>query len=762
MTDIAQLRILLGLDPAGVRGGAGQVRSELRGVQQAARDTNTSLSQIGKGLAAGFGLGAGIAFNLASRGAREFTDAIGDSIRASIEEEAGINRLNASLAANVTAWDGNTKVIEQAVKANERFGFSDREVRDSLAILAAATHDTAEALELIAVAEDLARFKGISLAEASRALVTIEAGRFRGLAQLGIVLKEGATRTEALAAVQKVAGGQAEAFGRTTAGAMAEASVAVQNLQEDIGGKLSPAVAELARGLTTLLAPQRETNDNWTLLGRAIEAITNPGSLPKMLSEIEGVALAEYGAQFRTLSWAQSMADAELAADAVTTATTEQTRAALALTVATGTAADATTEQKKAAQDAMAAFKALSTVFDGYNVIVPEAAAHTVGWSGDLDTAALAAIGLKAAADDLGAALDDIPTDIDVNINISTNFSTNTATDIHGKLIDPGLTNTAGNLFATGNTLADERDAAARAARDKADDEAARERQRVIDEARRKGEQQAADESRKHAREMQDALTGAYDKVRDAATRYFDDLHDANQRAIDDTHDRANAELDAQKSANLAPVNEAEAAFRAIKEQRALAQLQADLANADNVEDRLRATQALSDFMFQAQIDQMRANADTANAALDIEKAKNDLIAAEATERERKRHDDQVRAFNDDMKILRSHLDDVTKEYGKAFGEIAALAKKYGVSSLVGVHPVVTTPEATSGGRAAVTGASGPTGFVGRSLDAMSQVAPIAVVVHNHFYVDGAEVATSVDRHQSRRQYAATSGGIAG
>jgi hypothetical protein len=195
----------------------------------------------------GVGLGAGItAFAMTQRAVGAVTDAIQGMVQSAIEDESSVARLTAALHANVPGWDGNTDAIERTIAASERLGFTDDETRASLTFLTAATHDVTKAQELHNTAMDLARFKGISLQSASEALVKVEAGRYRILASLGIQLREGATATEALAAVQAVAAGQAEDFGETTAGAMLAAQVALEEAGEEIGRELLPLMKGLA------------------------------------------------------------------------------------------------------------------------------------------------------------------------------------------------------------------------------------------------------------------------------------------------------------------------------------------------------------------------------------------------------------------------------------------------------------------------------------------------------------------------------------
>lgn len=175
-----------------------------------------------------------------------------DAAKAAAAEEVNVAKLGAALKANIAGWDGNTDAIEANIRAGERLAFSDDAQRESLALLVAATHDVTEAQKIQATAMDLARLKGISLEEASAALIKVEAGQFRALKGLGIVLKEGATRTEALAAVQEVAAGQAEAYAKTTTGATDRLANSFDNLQESVGRLVAPSLADAATSLANV------------------------------------------------------------------------------------------------------------------------------------------------------------------------------------------------------------------------------------------------------------------------------------------------------------------------------------------------------------------------------------------------------------------------------------------------------------------------------------------------------------------------------
>jgi hypothetical protein len=208
------------------------------------RDKFESLgkSSTYKNLVTGVGLGLGqAAFNALAGAASGAADAI---VGGAIREQQNIAKLDAALKANIANWDGNRNAIEKVIRTRENLAFSDDELRDSLAHLVAATHDVHEAFQIQSVAMDLARFKGISLAEATDALTKVEAGSYRILKSLGIALKDGATQQDALNAVQAVAAGQAEKYATTVEGKLTTAQIKFNDKMEDLGTHILPLVAD--------------------------------------------------------------------------------------------------------------------------------------------------------------------------------------------------------------------------------------------------------------------------------------------------------------------------------------------------------------------------------------------------------------------------------------------------------------------------------------------------------------------------------------
>lgn len=193
-------------------------------------------SGAGKGILGGLAAGATLgAIGLVTGAVGALTDKLGEAQTAYREDEASQSRLRASLAANVPSYDGNTDAIEKVLAERMKLGFSDDAQRASLAQLVTRTKDSTKALDLQRTAMDLARLKGIDLESATNLIGRAYSGNVGALARAGIAVDKNATATEALAAVQKAATGQAAAFANTSEGRVAASQLKVGESMERVG-----------------------------------------------------------------------------------------------------------------------------------------------------------------------------------------------------------------------------------------------------------------------------------------------------------------------------------------------------------------------------------------------------------------------------------------------------------------------------------------------------------------------------------------------
>lgn len=185
---------------------------------------------------AGLAIGGTVALGAAFLGAA----------RAAMDEERGVALLTAALKANDPAAVSNIGNIEQTIKERQKLAFADDEQRESLGALIAVTKDSGKALTLQRTAMDLARLKGMDLNTATTLLGKVYGGNIGILARYGIQLEKGTTATEAIAEIQRRAAGQAEAYADTTNGAMESMMLAFDDVVEDIGAALLPALTAVA------------------------------------------------------------------------------------------------------------------------------------------------------------------------------------------------------------------------------------------------------------------------------------------------------------------------------------------------------------------------------------------------------------------------------------------------------------------------------------------------------------------------------------
>lgn len=220
------------------------------------------------GVFAGVGMAA---TNLAVEGVGRVIDFLGDSGREAREAEVVNTRLTTALRDNVKGFRGTAEAMEGAISAGRKLGFVDDEVTASLASLVTVTKDQKRAQADAAIAEDLARARGLDLASATNIVIKAQEGNVGALRRLGIIVpavtsnvdalrashekvtpaqlkaaqaadKE-ATATAALAAVHASAAGQAEAYAGTMEGSVAVATATVRDIQEKLGTTLNQMVA---------------------------------------------------------------------------------------------------------------------------------------------------------------------------------------------------------------------------------------------------------------------------------------------------------------------------------------------------------------------------------------------------------------------------------------------------------------------------------------------------------------------------------------
>jgi hypothetical protein len=244
----------------------------------------------------GVGIGAGLSvFGMLKDAIGGVISVAGDAVRQFEEDQRSQVQLYTAIEANVEAWDRDRDAVEAVIASRMRLGFADEDQRSSLATLVAVTGDVTKALDIQREAMDLARLRGMSLSDASLLLGKVYGGNVGILKRYGIQLEKGATATEALAAIQKQANGQAEAYAATTQGKLAAAQLTLGEAMEMAGGQLAPFLESLGNfadvAIPQTIAAMGGLGDAFNALHRFIDP--NIASLQDLEFAVRAEAVAQ-------------------------------------------------------------------------------------------------------------------------------------------------------------------------------------------------------------------------------------------------------------------------------------------------------------------------------------------------------------------------------------------------------------------------------------------------------------------------------------
>lgn len=205
-----------------------------------------------------------------------------ESVHAAIGAEASQARLDQAFKRAGLSAQASADQLDMAEASGRKLGFTDEQVKDALGSLVTATGDVGKSMTELSVAQDLARFKGIGLTDATKMLTMAQTGSQRAAKQLGIsvepvtsnydklkatmgktideseklqlahakLLDKMATGNAVIDAVSEKVRGQGKAFADTAAGGIAQFEAESEHLKVTLGEELLPVVARLATKLS--------------------------------------------------------------------------------------------------------------------------------------------------------------------------------------------------------------------------------------------------------------------------------------------------------------------------------------------------------------------------------------------------------------------------------------------------------------------------------------------------------------------------------
>lgn len=210
-------------------------KKKLGQLKTSAETTNSALLTMGKGLLAGFGVGAAMNF-------------MQSSIQAYREQEVAIKKLN-------TAYNGSTFGLERyAAELQKVTTFADEVTLDAMARISVFVKEESQIKALTKAAMDFATVKDIDLASAADLITKTFASETNALSRYGLVVEGAAGSTERFSSVIQALTkyqGQAEAQGKTLSGQIDIMNNQLNDQQEDIGAGLLPVWLELNKAFAT-------------------------------------------------------------------------------------------------------------------------------------------------------------------------------------------------------------------------------------------------------------------------------------------------------------------------------------------------------------------------------------------------------------------------------------------------------------------------------------------------------------------------------
>jgi hypothetical protein len=162
-------------------------------------------------------------------------------------------KLEQAIRAAGAATADSTAQVEAAIAAGQARAFTDSETRAGLQSLVTATGDVQKATELLATAQDIARFANVDLATASDAVAKAYAGNDKALRTLIPGMEKGATAVDTIANAHKFAAGQADIYADSAEGMSKRAGDKLGELGETIGEALLPVMDALWPLFETLI-----------------------------------------------------------------------------------------------------------------------------------------------------------------------------------------------------------------------------------------------------------------------------------------------------------------------------------------------------------------------------------------------------------------------------------------------------------------------------------------------------------------------------
>jgi hypothetical protein len=206
------------------------------------------------------------------------TVAMGDAVKAAMEDEKAQQLLARQLKASTGATDDQIKSVEKYITVQGRnLGITDDQLRPALAGLVRVTKDVDEAQKATNLAMDIAAAKGTSLETVTKAMEKAYGGNLNALAKLDPsvrqMIKDGASLEEVFATLQGTFSGAAKEASNTAAGGFAKMKLALDETKESIGAALLPVIQKVLPYLQRAAEWAQDNPKAFTIIAGTIAAV---------------------------------------------------------------------------------------------------------------------------------------------------------------------------------------------------------------------------------------------------------------------------------------------------------------------------------------------------------------------------------------------------------------------------------------------------------------------------------------------------------
>jgi hypothetical protein len=221
--------------------------ADIDNLQKGLKKADDEIQTFGDKVSA-FGKRAAAAFAVAAAAAAAYGTKLAiDGVKAAIEDEQAQLRLANALREATGATDAQIKATEDMIlQTSLATGVADDQLRPAFQRLAVSTKDTTKAQELLNLALDISKGRGLELETVANALGRAQDGNTTALGRLGLGLSKAELSTlsftEVQAKLSDLYGGAAAANAETFQGKIDRLKVGFDEAKESLGVALLPQV----------------------------------------------------------------------------------------------------------------------------------------------------------------------------------------------------------------------------------------------------------------------------------------------------------------------------------------------------------------------------------------------------------------------------------------------------------------------------------------------------------------------------------------